>query len=1034
MPEITKGRVTSLAQRALRTSSFAALALGAMLASPTGTWAQTAESTLRGTAPAGAKIVAKALDTGAVRKTTAGPDGSYAIVGLPAGEYHVTAGDNQAGDVSVSVASVAIYNFGADSTSGTNVQSVVVVGKRPTVEIHTSQVNQIVTLHDIAELPQITRNFMEFADIVPGVQFNLDGSHNTSLRGGAQLDSAVNIYIDGVSQKDFVSGGSGFAGSAGAQGNGDPGNPFPELAIGEYKVITSNYGAEYGDASSTIIIAQTKSGTNQFHGEVFADYTNQDLRAATPAELATNTKKGKEPSQEFGGSLSGPIIKDVMHFFVTWEHKELSDQSDVYPGSGVTQALATSLLPSNVASQYGPVTNPFSENLYFGKLDFEPSAQDRIEASLNYRLEHNVSGGNGQAAKSTEAPYVNDVKREDILWQHSANKWVNEARLSYQDTSSTTSPSQTSPQLDYTYFPNTLNSNGAVSLIQVGGPGSGVGAISAQKGYNFADDVTFTNLRFAGEHTLKVGVGYGAIKLTSQNVSSNLANATYYYAVTPSGVASTPSEVQYPNLTAGYHSASVTTNDQQYSAYIQDNWDVNQHLEFNIGLRWEREDVPAYLKYVTPANVVSAINGLFPGTSQTYASVLATNAPGAPAININNYLSNGSNRKAPNNFAPRLGFSYDINGDGQHVIFGGFGRSYNRNLYSTLALETTKIALNGNPQVYFPSAQTQDSFGACATAADINPANHCYAWNPAYLTPAGLATLQTNPSSHEVDLLNNNIKTPYSDQISLGIRNKVGDWNTQATLSYVASYDGIVGHWGARYSNGAYYQNGSQWGAQGVPGVGSLILWDNAAKDQDFQIGLAAQKPYTKQSGWSMTVSYTYSSAKQNNVAGGSNPYSVNNNQYLFDYPSPSDYPLLTSSAVPEHRLVVTYTRDLFWDISIGAKLTLATPTSAFNIYGCPNGVATCNSYGGGTLAIVSQTPNDLFGYRDLDVQATKKFKIWNGSEGYARIDIFNLFNFSNYDPGAIQFSNYGTAPTYNTGGPIVGTPFTVKLSIGAKF
>ena len=1034
MQEITKGRVTSLAKRALRGSSLAVLGLAAMLAAPGASFAQTAESTLRGTAPAGATIVAKSISTGAVRKVTAGPDGVYVIVGLPPGEYHVTAGDKESGDVSVSVASVAVYDFGAEASGPTNVQSVVVTGKRQTVEIHTSQVNQIVSLHDIEELPQITRNFMEFADTVPGVQFTVDSGHNTSLRGGAQLDSAVNVYIDGVSQKDFVSGGSGFAGSAGAQGNGDPGNPFPQLAIGEYKVVTSNYGAEYGDASSTIIIAQTKSGTNQFHGEIFGDYTDQNMRAKTPAELATNTEKAKEPNYEYGGSFSGPIIKDMAHFFVTWEHKGLSDQSDVYPGSGVTQALATSLLPANVASQFGPVTNPFTENLYFGKVDFEPSANDRIEASLNYRLEHNESGGSGQAAKSTEAPYLNDVKREDIHWQHSANHWVNEARLSYQDTSSSTAPTQASPQSDYIYFPSASTNNGAVSLINVGGPGSGVGAISAQKGFNFADDVTFTNLRFAGEHTLKLGVGYGAIKLTSQNVSSNLSNATYYYAVTPNGVAANPDEVQYPNLTAGYNSASVTTNDQQYSLYVQDTWDVNQHLEFNLGLRWDREDVPAYLKYVTPANVVSALNGPFPGTSQSYASVIATNEPGAPGININNYISNGSNRKAPNNLAPRLGFSYDLNGDGEHVIFGGFGRSYNRNLYSTLALETTKIALNGNPQVYFPSAQTQDSFGACATAADINPANHCYAWDPAYLTPAGLAGLQTNPSSHEVDMLNNNIKTPYSDQFSVGIRNKVGDWNTQATLSYVESYDAIVGHWGARYSNGAYYQGGSQWGATGVPGVGSLILWDNAGKDKDLQLGLAAQKPYTKASGWSMAISYTYSAAKQNNVAGGSNPYSVNNNQYLFDYPNPADYPMLKSSAVPEHRLVVTYTRDLFWDISIAAKMTLATPTSAFNIFGCQNNQSVCNAYGGGTLAIVSQTPSDRLGYKDLDIQVSKKLKLWNGSEGYVRVDMLNIFNFANYDPAAIQFSNYGVTPTYNTGGPIVGTPFTIKVSAGAKF
>ena len=1024
MKKISMKKASGLARLAYLGSSLAVIAIATAAVAPTAVWAQTSESTLRGTAPAGVTVVAKSVDSGAERKVTAGADGTYVIAGLPSGNYHVTAGDKQA-DVSLSVASVAVYDFGSGKAGGAdNTTVVTVTGKRQTVETRSSQVNQIVTPHDIEALPQATRNFMEFADTVPGVQFTVDSGHNTSLRGGAQLDSAVNVYIDGVDQKDFVGGGSGFAGSAGVNGNGDPGNPFPELAIGEYKVVTSNYSAEYGDASSAIILAQTKSGTNQFHGEIFGDYTNQDLRDKTPAEVSTNTPKAKENTDEFGAAFSGPIIKDVMHFFVTFEHKDLADEGDVYPGSGVTLQQAQSLLPSSVANQFGPTTNPFEENLYFGKLDYEPTDQDRIEASFNYRLEHLISGGNAQSAESTQAPYTNDVKREDIRWQHSTNDWVNVLRLSYQNTDSSTTTLSASPQFDYTYYPIATNSSGGVPLINVNGPGSGVGAISSQKGFNLNDDFTFSNLHWLGDHTLKFGAGYGNIKLTSQNSSSDLANATYYYAVTPSGVAANPDEVQFPVVNKGY-ATGVTTTDKQYSAYVQDDWDVDEHLELNLGLRLDHEVVPAYLNYDTPSAVVNAINGPFPGAGETYAQALALGG-----ININNYISTGSNRKAPYNWAPRLGFSYDVDGDGRMVFFGGYGRSYNRNQFGTLALETTKVALNNNPQIYFPSAQTQDSFGACATAADVNPANHCYAWNASYLTPTGLATLVPNSSSSEVDLLHNNIKTPYSDQFSIGMRNRIGEWNTQETLSYVESYDEIVGHLGNRYANGAYYENGSQWGAQGVPGIGSLILWDNAGKDEDLQLSLAAQKPYTKSSGWSATISYTYSDAKQNNVAGGSNPYSVGNNQYLFDLPFPSDYPELKSSAVPAHRLVATYTRDLPWDIQFATKLTLATPTSAFGIFGC----ATVCGIDGSTVQIVSRTPHDIFGYKDIDMQFTKNVRLPSGFDGYVRVDIFNLFNWANYDPGAITFLSADSRPYYTKGGATIGEPLEIKLSTGVKF
>lgn len=1010
-----------------------ALAMGACLAlsAPSVVWAQTSTSTLRGTAPAGSTVVATSVDTGAVRKTKADASGTYVIAGLPSGNYHLTDG-NKSADVSVSVASVAVYDFGAGD-AGVNSTVVTVTGRRPTVETRSSQVNQIVTLHDIDALPQATRNFMEFADTVPGVQFSVDSSHNTSLRGGAQLDSAVNVYIDGVDQKDFVAGGSGFAGSAGVNGSGDPGNPFPQLAIGEYKVVTSNYSAEYGDASSAVIIAQTKSGTNKFHGEIFGDYTDQNLRAKTPSEKASNTEKAKVPDKEYGLAFSGPIIKDRMHFFVTWEHKDLSNQGDVFPNN-MSVAQAQALLPANVGSQFGPVTNPFTENLYFGKLDFEPTTQDRIEASLNYRLERLISGGSGQNAKSTEAPYTNDVKRSDIRWQHSTNDWVNVLRLSYQDTQSSTTTDKASPQFDYVYFPNPTNPNISNSLINVGGPGSGVGTINAQKGFNLNDDLTFANLHAWGDHTLKVGLGYGDIKLTTQDSSPDLGNATYYYAVTASGLSATPYYLQFPSANPGY-ALKVTTNDKQWSAYIQDDWTVDEHLEINLGLRWDREDVPAYNKYVTPAAVVAAVNGNFPGTNQSYASVLAKSNPGAPGINIYDYISTGSNRKVPNNFAPRLGFSYDLHGDGAVVFFGGYARSYNRNQFHTLALETTKVALNNNPQIYFPSPISTDSFGPCNTAADINPAQHCYAWDPKYLTPEGLATLPVDPASHEVDVLNNNLKTPYADQFSLGIRNRIGEWNTQVTLSYVESFDNIVGHWGGRYADGSYYQNGSQWGGTGVPGIGSLILWDNAGKqDKNLQLSLAAQKPYTKESGWSMTASYTYSDARQTNAAGGTNPYSVGNNQYLFDYPDPSDYPELRSSAVPQHRLVVTYTHDIFWHMQIASKLTLATPTSAFGIFGCQPGISVCNQYGGSVGAILSKTPTGMLGYKDIDVQVTKNVKLPSGFDGYVRVDVLNLFNWNNPDPSAIMFPNQYARPTYNKTGPIVGLPFTVKLSTGVKF
>ena len=125
----------------------------------------------------------------------------------------------------------------------------------------------------------------------------------------------MNLYIDGVGQKGYVR--SGVSGQAGDT----QGNPFPQLAIGEYKVITSNYKAEYDQISSAAITALSRSGTNEFQGEAFGTYTADNFRAKTPGELAAGVKTESE-SKEYGLAFGGPIIQDKLHFFLTYEAKQ----------------------------------------------------------------------------------------------------------------------------------------------------------------------------------------------------------------------------------------------------------------------------------------------------------------------------------------------------------------------------------------------------------------------------------------------------------------------------------------------------------------------------------------------------------------------------------------------------------------------------------------------------------------------------------------------------------------------------------------
>ena len=315
------------ANRTLRAPkpSLLAGALATCLVVATPAFAQSTAATLRGQvttqagAEAGATVTATNIATGASRRVQTNANGSYTLPGLPPGTYRVDAG-GASQTVTVTVASTSTLNLtGTTSETPTQGDGVTDIGAvRVTApvlrEVKTSEVGNTISQRQIEQLPQATRNFLEFADVVPGMVFEIDGNGNTKLRGGASNASAGNLYIDGVGQKSYVRSG-GIAGQADTQGN-----PFPQLAVGEYKVITSNYKAEYGQISGAAITAATRSGTNAFEGEVFYRYTDQDLREERPDEAANG--KIESQTKEYGFALGGPILQDRLHFFVAYEGKE----------------------------------------------------------------------------------------------------------------------------------------------------------------------------------------------------------------------------------------------------------------------------------------------------------------------------------------------------------------------------------------------------------------------------------------------------------------------------------------------------------------------------------------------------------------------------------------------------------------------------------------------------------------------------------------------------------------------------------------
>ena len=976
-------------------ASVIATTLASTAGMPSISWAQSADATLRGQAAANSDVTARNVNTGASRRTKADAEGAYVLVGLPPGTYNVDAGPGTAQTVTLTVASTATLDLTPAGAAPTTTLASVEVSGRRLVETRTSEVGVTISPSSIATVPQITRNFLEFADTVPGVVFSVDPSGNTSLRGGAMSTSAVNVYIDGIGQKNYVKEG-GVSGQFFTQGN-----PFPQLGIGEYKVITSNYKAEFDQVSSAAVIAQTKSGTNEFHGEVFGTYTKDHFRAETPAELAAN-KKTPSKTKEYGVSLGGPIIQNQMHFFLTYEAKRYDTPVTVTPGVlSINGIPINNLLPANVVSQFGPGTLPFTENLYFGKIDWEPSDADRFEVSAKYRQEDLVQNiGNAQAA-SASIDTKNDDLRIEGRWQRSADRWFNELIFTYED--SFNSPVASN------------NGNGAVYAIHSQNDRNIVTTAAAdpratqnkgQRGPGIQDDLTFSDLRWMGLHTLKMGAKFKEVTLRAQDAGVN--NPQFFYDVEATGTSATPYKALFPNPVPGL-SPIAKSKDQQFGVYFQDDWAANDHLILNLGVRWDYEKTPSYLNYTTPANVIAALNGPDPNApGQTYAHSLALGG-----VNVSDYISNGHNREAyKGEIQPRVGFSYDLNADQRHVIFGGAGRSYDRDLYDYLQLELTKSALPLST-VYFDPPMN------CV-------GQPCFAWDPKYLN--GVSNLQslvgTTNRGNEVDMLNNHLKAPYSDQFSVGMRNRLGDWNTSATVARILSYDGFVFTLGNRYPNGAFWMNGGQPWGNGVPGFGALIIGNNGIETKTTEVLLSADKPFTKESRWGASVAYTWTGATQNRSI---------TEHYSFDQETIKQYPFITSNAAPKHRLVTTGTFQAPWDIIIAAKITLASPTPV-------NDIAFPGLQPNGSSNVpIAGTPKETLGFRSLDLQVTKDFKIADTATIYVRIDLLNAFNYYNYSdtfnnwvgPGGQLASN---PVTYNPNGNITGVPRTFRLTLGGKF
>ncbi len=712
-----------------------------LLALGTSAFAQSTTATITGTVKdesgnvfPGATVTATNTASGFTNAAMAGADGRFTLAGLAPASYRIDVTGPSYKGTAKEVRVLVGQNLNLDFRMTPDMvltEEITVVGSTA-VETETSEVATNVTRQQIENLPQNDRNFLNFAALAPGVNLGTD-EFKKEVKAGAQGSSSTNVFIDGVSFKnDVISG--GVVGQDSSRGN-----PFPQNAVQEFRVITQNYGAEYQKASSAIITAVTKTGTNSLTGDAFIFYQDKSLVDENPL----NGSNPEYSRNQYGLSLGGPIVQDKMHFFLSYEANDQDREETVVIPKANTGGFTNNPALYALAQSYaGTFVSPFRSDLAFGKFSFQPGASQIFDWSGNYRKETDIRGFGGGTSRESAENAKQDVWGTTLRHQLTANSWLNEASASYQD---------------FTYNPSPLDFNlvgrDYIGLIRVGGRDTEQNI--GQSRLSFRDDLTFTGFDFRGQHTFKVGGTADYLDYTVQKKFNE--NPVFIFRSDIS--ADFPFEARY-----GFGDPDLSADNQQYGIYGQDDWIVTDQLTLNLGLRWDYETNMINTDYVTPPEIRARLSDEFPAK----------------------YFTDGNDREPKTDmFQPRLGLTYDVFKNGRTVAFGGAGKYYDRNLFNNTLDESFRL---------------QHSVGLFRFSADGLPRDGqpTVKWDPKYFSANGLqqllATGQTGRP--EVFLVANDTEVPYSNQWNVGVRQSFGQMVASASYASIKSYNGFTYVWG----------------------------------------------------------------------------------------------------------------------------------------------------------------------------------------------------------------------------------------------
>jgi hypothetical protein len=728
----------------------------------------------------GAEVRVTNADTNLTSTTTSNQSGVYLATGLKAGRYRVhVAKEGFRGidltDFILNVQDSVSRNFTLQV--GSTSETVSVDGSALQINTQDATVSTVIDRQFAENLPMNGRSFQTLIQLTPGVVVT-----TTNFSDGGQFSvngqrAASNYWmVDGVSANIGTgvsptgNAGNGLSGSLGSfSALGGTNSLVSVDAMQEFRIQTSTYAPEFGRTPGGQISIVTRSGANQLHGTAF-DYLRNDIFDANDwfNNFATPPlRKAQERQNDFGGTFSGPILKDRTFFFFSYEGLRLR-----LPQTGIT-TVPDLAARQNAVPAMQPFLNSFpfdpqQANLGNGRAQFNatfsnPATLDAYSLRIDHRMNDKLNlfgrynyspseivqrgvGGTAPLSDVLRSRITTQTGTVGVTWTLSPTV-TNDLRLNYSRTSASGSYLQDTfggaVAIASLPFPSPFTSQNAEFGFSIRGPVGlidsfavvGPFAQNVQRQINVVDALSMQK----GSHSLKFGVDL-------RRLSPVFSLPAYSQNPIFLGVAN--AEAGKPLVTIIGSTVHATFLFRDLGAYAQDTWRVLPRLTLTYGLRWDLDFVPQSLNGPNfPAVTGFDLNDM---------SKLALASPGTPP-----YATKYGN------VAPRFGIAYQLsqNPNWQTVIRGGVGVFYD--------LASSEMGNQVGANAY--------PFGA-----SVGSRGGTFPSNPPPPPPA--ITAPPSPSSGSLRVIDPGLESPHTLEWNVAFEQALGK---QQIIS--SSYIGAVG-------------------------------------------------------------------------------------------------------------------------------------------------------------------------------------------------------------------------------------------------